>query len=136
MAVQRLLGCTASESARLTCGSHKASQRLLQPHPLQYLLLSMGLCISTTARPQSTGRVGQGIKSGESQRQRYAPFSCYAYSPVSNLDNSQRTASIHVLDDDSLLHVFYLYRPFFGDEDGIADWNYNARWWYALAHVC
>jgi len=41
-----------------------------------------------------------------------------------------------ILDDDSLLHVFYLYRPFFGDVDEIADWNYNARWWYALAQVC
>ena len=52
------------------------------------------------------------------------------------MDNSSRTASIHVLDDDSLLHVFYLCRPFFRDEDGIADWTYNGRWWYALAHVC
>ena len=52
------------------------------------------------------------------------------------MDNSRRTASIHVLDDDSLLHVFYLCRPFLLDEDGIADWCYNGRWWYALAHVC
>ena len=53
------------------------------------------------------------------------------------MDNSRRTASIHVLDDDSLLHVFYLYRPFLGDEeDEIADWRYNGRWWYTLSHVC
>ena len=52
------------------------------------------------------------------------------------MDNSRRTASIHVLDDDSLLHVFYLYRPFWGDEYFIADWIYNGRWWYALSHVC
>ena len=50
--------------------------------------------------------------------------------------NSPRTASIYGLDDDSLLHVFYLYRPFWGYEDDVADWNYNGRWWYALAQVC
>ena len=52
------------------------------------------------------------------------------------MDNSRRTASIHVLDDDSLLHVFYLCRPIWGDEDGIAKWKYNGRWWYALSRVC
>ena len=49
---------------------------------------------------------------------------------------SRRTASAHTLDDDSLLHVFYLCRPSFRHEDGIAAWRYNGRWWYALAHVC
>ena len=60
------------------------------------------------------------------------------------MGNSPRTASIHVLDDDSLRHMFYLYRPFLLGEDGDA----NARllgghegwvrehWWYKLAHVC
>ena len=52
------------------------------------------------------------------------------------MGNRPRTVSIHILDDDSLLHVFYLYRPFFKDEDGFADWRYDGRWWYALAHVC
>ena len=49
--------------------------------------------------------------------------------------NRPRTASIHTLDDDSLLHVFYLSRPFLGDEDDIGDWRYKGRWWYTLAHV-
>ena len=32
--------------------------------------------------------------------------------------NSPLTASIHILDEDSLLYVFYLYRPFLlGEED-------------------
>jgi hypothetical protein len=31
--------------------------------------------------------------------------------------NSPLTASIHILDDDSLLNVFYLYRPFLLGED-------------------
>ena len=55
---------------------------------------------------------------------------------MSNNDNSRRTASIHVLDDDSLLHVFYLFRPILSDDDVIASWKYNGYWWYALAHVC
>ena len=55
---------------------------------------------------------------------------------MSNNDNSRRTASIHILDDDSLLHVFYLFRPILLDEDVIASWKYNGYWWYALAHVC
>ena len=59
--------------------------------------------------------------------------------------NSPLTASIHILDDDSLLHVFYLYRPFLLGEDdddddnrlfgGEGRWD-RGRWWYKLAHVC
>ena len=52
------------------------------------------------------------------------------------MGNSSRTASIHILDDDSFLHVFYLCRLFLATSDGISDWNYNERWWYPLAHVC
>ena len=56
----------------------------------------------------------------------------------------KRTASIHILDDDSLLHVFFLYRPFLLGEDqddtarlwgGRGGWV-RGRWWYELAHVC
>ena len=57
--------------------------------------------------------------------------------------NSQHIASIHVLDDDSLLNIFYLYRPFYLGEDkshfkrllGESSWD-QGRWWYRLAHVC
>ena len=58
--------------------------------------------------------------------------------------SSPLTASIHILDDDSLLNVFYFYRPFFLGEDededdrlsgGTKGW-YRGRWWYKLAHVC
>src|SRR5216684_3469427 len=57
---------------------------------------------------------------------------------------SPHTTSIHVLDDDSLLNVFNLYRPLFLGEDengskhllaGEGLW-YRGRWWYKLAHVC
>ena len=50
----------------------------------------------------------------------------------------------HILDDDSLLNIFYHYRPFFLGEDeddcyrlrgGRMLWD-RGRWWYRLAHVC
>ncbi len=51
--------------------------------------------------------------------------------------------SIHILDDDSLLNIFYLYRPAMLDGNegnavrltGGKPWG-RERWWYALAHVC
>ena len=58
------------------------------------------------------------------------------------MGNSPYAASIHVLDDDSLLNVFYLSRPpiLDGDEDGEdrirgGKWD-RERWWYKLTHVC
>ena len=59
------------------------------------------------------------------------------------MGNSPHTVSIHILDDDSLLYLFYLYRPgiFDGVEDdfdrmdGGSGWD-RERWWYKLAHVC
>lgn len=36
------------------------------------------------------------------------------------MGNSPLTASIHILDDDSLLHIFHLYRPFlFGEDEDV-----------------
>ena len=96
---------------------------------------------------QYTKAAGRGATSGESQRQRYASFSCFAllaYWSVSLIWSSPLTPSIHILDDDSLLNVFYLYRPFLlgedGDENGrltggVEDWV-RGRWWYKLSHVC
>ena len=46
---------------------------------IQYSLLTMGLCISTTSRRQSTRRIEQGAISAEFQQQRYASFSCYTW---------------------------------------------------------
>ena len=57
---------------------------------------------------------------------------------------SPHTVSIHILDDDSLLNIFYLYRPFIFGEDnntnatvtgGDGGWG-SGRWWYKPAHVC
>ena len=58
--------------------------------------------------------------------------------------NRSRTVSIDVLDDDSLLHVFYLYRPFLSGEDqddearlyGGDEIGTRGRWWYTQVHVC
>jgi hypothetical protein len=63
-----------------------------------------------------------------------------------SMANSPLSLSIHILDNDSLLNVFYLYRPFLLGEDedddapsrltgGEGGWG-RGRWWYNLAHVC
>ena len=58
--------------------------------------------------------------------------------------NSPHVVPIHILDDDSLLNIFYLYRPnFLGEDEDDLDrlvggkelWN-RGRWWYQLVHVC
>ena len=60
------------------------------------------------------------------------------------MGNRPCTVSIHILDDDSLLHTFYLYRPFLLGEDqndnarlkgGDGTWI-RGRWWFRLAQVC
>ncbi|KAF8502392.1 hypothetical protein F5888DRAFT_1800904 [Russula emetica] len=75
---------------------------------------------------QYTERISQGAMNGESQRR-----------------SSPHTTSIHILDDYSLLNIFYLYRPFLLGEDqdinirivGGGEWA-GERWWYRLAHIC
>ncbi len=60
------------------------------------------------------------------------------------MGNSPHTASIHILDDDSLLNMFCLYRPDFLSEETDHSWSLTGgiqkwvrgRWWYKLAHVC
>jgi len=48
--------------------------------------------------------------------------------------------SIHNMDDDSLLRIFYLCRPhpFEEDEYGYTRWGdwLNERWWYKFVQVC
>ena len=59
------------------------------------------------------------------------------------MGNSPHTASIHILDDYSLLNIFDIYRPaIFDGDEGYVDlikggraWD-RERWWYELAHVC
>lgn len=69
-----------------------------------------------------------------------------SYQILSNysMANRQHRPSIHILDDDSLLNVFYHCRPILLDEDETGDdtrvllggeWG-RERWWYALTRVC
>jgi hypothetical protein len=63
------------------------------------------------------------------------------------MGNRSLTPSIHILDDDSLLNIFHLYRPFkflLGEDDdedddrlagGNESWD-RGRWWYNPSHVC
>ena len=107
----------------------------------------MSCLASSPSSIRPTETIYQGAISDESQdsqQQRYAPFSRYAYWLIRLLWFSPLTASIHILDDDSLLNVFYLYRPFLLGEDedeegrlfgGKKGWV-RGRWWYKLTHVC
>ena len=95
-----------------------------------------------TSSIKTTGIICQCAKLDESQRQTYVSFSCvdFLVSKHGPLGNSPHAASIHVLDDDSLLNIFHLYRPaiFDVDEDDaqrILGWE-RERWWYKLAQVC
>ena len=101
---------------------------------------------SSPSPVQSTEAIGQGEISSKSQRQGYASFFCFAssYWLICHIWPSSLTVSIHILDDDSLLNVFYLYRPFLlgeGEDEtsrligGEGGWV-RGRWWYNLAHVC
>ena len=61
------------------------------------------------------------------------------------MGSSSLTVSIHILDDDSLLNIFHLYRPFLLGEDededddrlvgGDKGWD-RGQWWYKLSHIC
>jgi hypothetical protein len=57
---------------------------------------------------------------------------------------SQDSVSIHILDNYSLLNIFYVYRPFVLGEDeddeyrlsgGSSRWDLE-HWWFKLTHVC
>ncbi|KAI0278431.1 hypothetical protein BGY98DRAFT_974299 [Russula aff. rugulosa BPL654] len=58
--------------------------------------------------------------------------------------NRPHSVSIHILDDNSLLNIFYVYRPFILHEDeddgyrlsgGSSRWDLE-HWWIKLTHVC
>ncbi len=57
--------------------------------------------------------------------------------------NRPYSSPIYILDNDSLLNIFYLYRPVIladdeNDDDRIlegGEWG-RERWWHKLTHVC
>ena len=102
----------------------------------------------STSSFRSAEQFSQGAVTSESQQQMYVSLSSYIYQRVNKHGlrgghNSPHTTSIHILDDDSLLNAFRLYRPFLLGEDqdvnirfeGGVQWV-GERWWYRLAHVC
>lgn len=83
-----------------------------------------------TSSLQSTEKISQGATSGEFQQQ--------------SSSSPAHIAPIYILDDDSLLNIFYLYRPLLLGEDkdddtrlagGDNGWI-GEHWWFKLAHVC
>src|SRR3979490_1111456 len=85
-------------------------------------------------------REGVPICASQSPSQRYAPSMFITHERPYTTAHSH---TIDILDDDSLVNVFRLYRPDLLDEDEIDDirileggeWH-RERWWYELAHVC
>ena len=71
-----------------TQGLHEASQRLPSTtSTLQYfLLLSMGLCISTISFRQSTGRIDQGAMSGWTSEELTDQRTSFAQHPATTAD--------------------------------------------------
>ncbi|KAH9992554.1 hypothetical protein BJV74DRAFT_884673 [Russula compacta] len=71
------------------------------------------------------------------------PFIEGLYQSVPNDESLHSSPSIHVLDDDSLLNIFFLCRPALLDEDEVdyflvlqgGEWV-RERWWYKFTHVC
>ena len=101
----------------------------------------MGLCLSTASYFRSTERIRQcAIKAADPNGRSTSPLvmftSLWLMGTIVHI-------SIHILDDDSLLNIFCLCRPFFLGEDekdfnrllGGLSWD-RGRWWYQLSHVC
>ena len=89
------------------------------------------------------GIVDQDLLSRGPRHLRYVPFSCVHLLLRSIHDSPHRT-SIHILDDDSLIHIFHHCRPvlFDNEQDEIEmrltegeEWL-SERWWYKVAQVC
>jgi hypothetical protein len=83
------------------------------------------------------------VVSCKSQLQRYVFFPCI-YQPDRDDDRPRASeplsTTIHDLDDDSLLHIFYIFRPSLiedEDESGTIMWRWGSQqWWYKLVQVC
>jgi len=98
-------------------------------------------CFPTAFRLPLVARLGRSTPT--------FPNSRYAALTLSSDGDSTRNrlgphiTSIHVLDDDSLLNIFHLYRPVLLDKDEVRNdrnlqggiWD-RERWWYKLAQVC
>ena len=91
----------------------------------------MSLCLSTAAFFLYVGIV----------RSRYALFFyCVHWHPLmTHGSTNRRRTCIDILDDDSLLYIFYHCRPQILSKRGIGPWSGKCEsetWWYKLAWVC
>ncbi len=93
----------------------------------------------------TTERIGQFVQYYSPQLWRYARFPCHIYQLGMTRSTHNRSLRMftHILDDDSLLNIFYFCQPVMLD-DNVTDvdrileggeWA-RERWWYQLAHVC
>jgi F-box-like len=70
----------------------------------------------------------------------FASLICSQTCELIGPNSNRRHSPIHILNDDVLLNIFYLYRlevPHkYNGECGPIFASHNQRWWYRLAHVC
>lgn len=128
-------------------GSFRQMQELrgrFKLQAIQDLLVRMSHLRPPIPDLRCAARNGQDIATEEYQRQRYAlPCLVYRSRLRMPMDSILQKSFIDILDDDSLLHIFSLYRPVLLAEDHTqnssvllgGEWNREC-WWYKLVHVC
>jgi hypothetical protein len=97
----------------------------------------MPTCLSTIISLPLIGSFGQRLLSVSQQLPSlFHPLTHESIEPTSK----RRHSSIHTLNDDVLLNIFYLFRLDIQDEEWhqmnfVPHWD-RQRWWYKLAQVC
>ncbi|KAH9983234.1 hypothetical protein BJV74DRAFT_627137 [Russula compacta] len=113
---------SALRTLRVVRRSHEANFTFVIAH-----LLPMPRCLTTAICLPFVGRCNRGTRA----------------SNHGSKHSSTHRISIHILNDDVLLNIFYLYRPMLINEienlpEGLVEpelWN-KERWWCKLVHVC
>jgi hypothetical protein len=112
----------------------------LQPHPVTAPLPDMPGCLSTTICFPVVGRFGRRALRRESQSSMSLLHSPTRRPIEPTTSSKRRHSPIYILNDDALLHIFYIYhlhlQDVYENEDGIIvlAWK-RQRWWYKLAQV-
>jgi hypothetical protein len=100
----------------------------------------MSIFSIATALARLGNKFRRGTRRGESQSSMSAAFWAPNCEPGKHIIKRPLAPSpISVLNDDVLLHIFYIHRLHIGDEQDILAYPYHLRdcrrWWYDLAHV-
>ncbi|KAH9981812.1 hypothetical protein BJV74DRAFT_66574 [Russula compacta] len=105
----------------------------------------MGHSLSAAIRPPFIGGLCRCVPIDEYDESQHSRPHSPSMHNSSTRSPSTHSPSIHILDDDSLLNIFFLYRPvlFDGDEDEVGyslisqggEWV-PERWWSKFTHVC